>query len=239
MSHLQFVRSARLVSLLVLLALIVLPAGGAAGTSVDPAPYQRGLAQGAQVYRLDAQRSQIVVQAFKGGFLSAFGHNHLLALRDISGLVMLAADSSASRADLSIPVAAIEVDNAILRAAAGDGFTSKPSAGDIAGTRENMLSAGQLDGDQHAAIQVSVRVQRWQPPSALLALVLTVKGQPYTLTVPAEVALDGDTLQVNATLELSQQALGITPFSALGGTLKVADGLKLSVSLLAQRLQAL
>jgi len=229
--------SSRLRQLPLLLALVWLPVvGGEAGNgSLDPAPYQRGLEQGAQIYRLDSQRSQILVQVFKGGFLSAFGHNHLLALRDIEGWVMLAADSTASRADLRIPVAAIEVDNAGLRSAAGDGFTSKPSAGDIAGTRENMLSAGQLDGAHHATIAVSVRVQRWQPPTALLALELTVKGRPYALSVPAEVELDGDVLWVSATLELSQQALGITPFSALGGTLKVADGLKLSVSLLARR----
>lgn len=232
--------------LLLWLALMLLPAvGGAAGTgngsgsgSIDPAPYQQGLEQGAQIYRLDSQHSQILVRVFKGGFLSAFGHNHLLALRDIEGWVMLAADSATSRADLRIPVAAIEVDNAALRSAAGDGFASKPSANDIAGTRKNMLSAGQLDGARHPAIAVSVRVQGWQPPSALLALELTVKGRPHALSVPAEVVLDGDTLRVNATLELSQQALGITPFSALGGTLKVADGLKLSVSLLAHRLPA-
>ena len=202
-------------------------------------PYQAGLEQGAQIYRLDPQQSQLLLQTFKGGFLAAFGHNHVLALRDVQGLVLLANQAANSHADLLIPVDAIEIDNPALRQAAGKGFESRPSASDIIGTRHNMLSSGQLDAADFPNIRVHIALQRWQPPQALLRLTLTVRGQASELQVPAQVYIDDHALRLNATLELSQQALGITPFSALGGTLKVADTVKLSVSLRAYRLQAL
>ena len=205
----------------------------AAPTGIDAAPYREGLSAGGQVYQFDPQHSQLLLYTFKGGFLSAFGHNHVLALREIQGLALLAGDSRASRADLVIPIAAIEVDNSALREAAGDDFDSLPSASDIAGTRDNMLSSAQLDGGRFPEIRVVVRVRQWQPPRALLQLSLQIRGRTIELTVPAQVGLDGETLTVSAELELSQAELGITPFSALGGTLKVADSVKLSVRLLA------
>ena len=220
------------------MALLSLPQAALAD-GIAPEPYRAGLEQGAQVFRVDPQQSQLLLHTFKGGFLSAFGHNHVLALRDIQGLVLLADKTTNSRAELLIPVATIEVDNAALRQAAGDGFDSKPSASDVSGTRDNMLSTGQLDAVQFPHIRVRVAVQRWQPPQALLRLTLTVRGQATEIDVPVRVQLGGDTLRLAAELELSQQALGITPFSALGGTLKVADTVRMSVSLLAQRLRAL
>jgi len=220
------------------MVLLVLPQAALAdGIALEP--YRVGLEQGAQIYRVDPQQSQLLLHTFKGGFLSAFGHNHVLALRDVQGLVLLADEAAKSHAELLIPVAAIEVDNAALRRAAGDGFDSKPSESDVSGTRDNMLSTGQLDAAQFPHIRVQVAVQRWQPPQALLRLTLTVRGRVSVLEVPVQVRLGGDSLRLTAELELSQQALGITPFSALGGTLKVADTVKMSVLLLAQRLRAL
>lgn len=222
------------VAVALLLSATLAQGEAAASAGIDAAPYREGLAAGGRVYQVDPQRSQLLLHTFKGGFLSAFGHNHVLALRDLRGLVLLAGDSRASRADLLIPVAAIEVDNPGLRLAAGSDFASVPSAADIAATRDNMLSSGQLDGGRFPDIRVRVRVQQWQPPRALLRLSLQVRGQATELTVPARIGLDGDTLTVSAELGLSQRELGITPFSALGGALKVADSVKLSVQLLAR-----
>jgi len=207
--------------------------------AIDVAAYRAGLASGGQVYRVDPARSQLLLQTFKGGFLSAFGHNHLMALRDIDGLVLLAATPAASRAELLIPVTSIEVDNPALRQAAGDEFESKPSASDIAGTRDNMLGTAQLDSAHYPHIRVRVTLRQWRPPEAVLQLTVMLRDHQVQLSVPAKVTVSADELRVSADLELSQRQLGLTPFSALGGTLKVADSIKLSVRLLAHRLEAL
>jgi hypothetical protein len=36
-------------------------------------------------YRIDAGQSEFMVHAFVGGLLSGFGHNHNIAIKDISG----------------------------------------------------------------------------------------------------------------------------------------------------------
>ena len=72
-------------------------------------------------YRIDAGRSEILIYTGRGGWLSALGHRHVLAVKRLTGTLTLAADPRQSSARLSIPVAAIEIDAPTRRAAAGDG----------------------------------------------------------------------------------------------------------------------
>jgi len=43
------------------------------------------LAAAAATYKIDASQSRFIVQAFAGGFLSAFAHDHTIAIRDVKG----------------------------------------------------------------------------------------------------------------------------------------------------------
>ena len=99
-----------------------------------PHAYYRQLqAQGKPVFRVDAARSQVVIEVRRGGSLARLGHDHVVASHDVAGNI--APDEG--RADFYVRLDALTVDEPDLRASAG--FDTQPDADDIAGTRRNML----------------------------------------------------------------------------------------------------
>src|SRR5579885_962831 len=102
-------------------------------------------APGSVRYEVDALHSEVEFLVYKAGAFAALGHDHTVEARQFSGEVYLAPKFEESLFSLKLPVKDFEVDRAEARAAAGADFASKPSAGDIQGTREHMLGADGLD----------------------------------------------------------------------------------------------
>src|SRR6476619_7907239 len=96
--------------------------------------YERAIAAGKAVYRVDPVRSSVIIEVRRAGSLARLGHDHVVAGYDIHGYVL----PDSNRADLYIALDALVVDEAKLRAQAG--FDTEPTADAIAGTRRNMRS---------------------------------------------------------------------------------------------------
>ena len=194
--------------------------------------YRQAAARGEPVYRVDPRASMLIVYVYRGGSLARLGHDHVISSGDLQGYVMIAGDSSPSRADLYLAVADMTVDDPELRAEAG--FDTQLSEKDIEGTRANMLNKV-LDASTYPYLELSAAVAMGAPPRVLLDAELTWHGTTRRITVPANVEIEGDRLSASGAFELWQSAFGIEPFSVLGGALRVEDRIDVRFELRATR----
>lgn len=188
---------------------------------------QRSGEAGVATYRIDPQASDVRLLVYRDGVLSTFGHNHVVSLKDFTGTIHLQPKLAQSRVELDIPVDRLVVDDAAARRQEGADFASEPSKDDAAGTRTNMLSAALLNAKQFPAIKVigtSGPVDANN--SATLDLTVQLVGQEIKLTIPATLKLEGDQLEASGAVDLSHKQLGLKPFSALLGSLRVAEHMK-------------
>ncbi len=185
------------------------------------------------VYRIVPARSSLLLKVYRAGPLASLGHNHVIESRSVDGFIYLADDLTAARADLFVPVASFVVDDAAARAAAGPDFATQPTADDIEGTRANMLGPKLLDAEQFPFIVVHVAPMQVGPQSTQVQLELSVRG--HTAAVPVDVVWrrNGDELTTQASFQVDHATLGLEPFSALGGLLRVAPQIDITVALVA------
>jgi hypothetical protein len=81
-----------------------------------PDAYYQGLqSRGAPVYRVDPARSLVVIVVRRGGTLTQFGHDHVVASHDVGGYIA----PEAGRADLYVPLESLVVDEPALRSEIG------------------------------------------------------------------------------------------------------------------------
>lgn len=186
-----------------------------------------------QVYQINSDQSLLTIRAYRDGPLARLGHDHIISSRSVSGYLLIDTQANTCRGDFYLPVSELEVDNADLRQQAG--LTTEPSAEDIRGTRENMLN-GVLNASAFPFVRASIAQCQPQGGSFQLAVNLTgrVSTQPL---ITEEFQRDENQLKVSGAFDITQSSFGITPFSALGGLLRVADRLDISYTLKASRMR--
>lgn len=186
----------------------------------------------ATVYALDPAASQVRIYVYRAGAAARFGHNHVLSLPRFAGYVAVPGDdASAARFELRVPLEALVVDDPVARADTGGSFAGERSAGDIAGTRANMLGERGLDAARFPQMRLRAVAVEGDWPRLLARVAVTLHGvtrqEPVALTVTREAGR----LRVAGTLILRQRDYGIEPFSALGGLLQVQDAVTVDFAL--------
>jgi len=188
--------------------------------------YRQAANQGEAVYDLDPAESRLRVLVFAAGPLADLGHTHVVVAGRFRGAVALPrGDVTDARLDLVVPVAALQVDPPAARRALGGDFAEPLDAADRQGTRDHMLGPALLDSDTYPRVAVTLAGVRGALPRPILDLTIHVHGGTTTVAVPAAVTVNGDRLTADGRLILRQTDLGLTPYSAAGGALQVADPL--------------
>jgi len=169
------------------------------------------------------EESLLTVLVYRGGALAKAGHNHVIASHAMNGTAYVPEDITGASFEVQVPVLSFTIDEPELRALEGGDFATEVPDSAREGTKKNMLSEPMLDGLRFPQIELrSERVE--QAAEGLLAQVsITVRDQTRTLAVPLHYVLDSSALQVQGELSVKQTDLGLTPFSLLGGALRVED----------------
>ncbi len=189
-------------------------------------------------YQVDSDSSWIRVLAWPDGPLKRFGHHHTISHHAISGSVDVAADPLDSSFELEFAVADLVVDDPEQRALEGEAFEGEVPADDIDGTRNNMLSDRLLHGEQFARIQIRSSAIEGSLPDVNVVTTVIVKDVENTVTFPASIELTDDAFVARGEIELNHDALGLAPFTAMGGALSVRDLLVLKYEISGTRVAA-
>lgn len=198
-------------------------------TTFPSAYYQNAIVSGQRVLKIDSARSLLVLEVRRAGVFSRLGHDHVVASHDVSGFV--APDSG--RADLSVPLDKLVVDESALRSRAG--FTTQTTTEDIAGTRHNMLSKV-LETQKYPTALIHVSQDRTQKRADPVLLVsINLHGVTRTYSVSPTIQSISDGMIVSGNLQFTQSEFSITPFSILSGAIRVQDELSLRFRIVATK----
>jgi polyisoprenoid-binding protein YceI len=187
-------------------------------------------------YVVDAAQSDLHWLVYKAGAFSRFGHNHTVAVGDMSGTVLVNRDALAkSQLELQFSVANLVVDDPALRRTLGEEFSSVPKEEDIAGTKRNMLSERVLDGEKYPQIRITGTGPVTAGGMQQLVVKVEMLGRVIDLEVPTEVTIEGDALRAKGEFELNHADLGMQPFSVMAGALQVGEKLSFTYDVTARR----
>jgi hypothetical protein len=228
------------------LALLLLAAltGCASGpTALPPAPAAVGQAQPApgsgRLYELIPGRSSLLVLVYRAGPMAALGHNHVIACRCLTGTVRLPRNPVHGSFNLRFSVARLTVDDPALRAAQHSGdFPADVPRPAREGTRRHMLGEALLQAARYPEITLQSAALRpspdGQPGEVIVKVLVRVDGRAHRVAVPVHYALRAGELVATAAFPLRQSALGLTPYSVLGGALRVRDTMEVRIRLVAR-----
>jgi hypothetical protein len=208
------------------LAVSILCSGSLAVASDYPAP---------GVFDVVKAESEVRVLIYPAGLLKGFGHSHVISTNDIAGRIEIVSTSTGSSVELTIPVESFEVDREALREEEGGPFDNEVPESAKRGTSKNMLGAKVLDSANFSTI--TVRSDSWsgELPDILVTAEFAVRDQTNALEFLASVSASNDEIVVSGSLTVTHGQLGLEPFSAGLGTLRVRDEMELKFRILAKR----
>lgn len=188
--------------------------------------------EGATIYTIDPDASQVHVLVYRGGPMARLGHNHVMTVKALSGRVWVHPQQlSRSGFQLEFPVNDVVVDDREARLAAGNDFPPDIPDKDKAGTRTNMLRAEVLDGAQYPKIELASTRIAGRLPQPEITAAITLKGARREIPVPATVTVDAHRVHAKGEFTLRQTEFGITPFSVALGAVQVQDELRVRFDL--------
>jgi len=167
--------------------------------------------------------------------LRGLGHNHVVSHNEITGTVTVGQDPLQSELILEFRVADLTVDDPELRALAGPDFAGQIPEKDIAGTQANILGKKLLQAEQFPAIQIRSEQITGDMPDIEVEANIVVRGTEFAVVFPARVELSSDSFIASGKLEITHAEMGLKPFKAMLGTLRVRDTLILNYEISGKR----
>ena len=177
-------------------------------------------------YRIDAGQSNFMVHAFVGGLLSGFGHNHNIAIKDISGETQFT-DGTVVPASLRLRIRADSLT-----------VTDKVSDSDrqtIEKTmREQVLETGKHPEITFNSTTIEVVKNSDTQYQGNIWGDLTLHGVTHNIFIKAQLTLDHKSVRARGEFSLKMTDYSIKPPSVAGGTITVKDTLKFDFNILSQ-----
>jgi polyisoprenoid-binding protein YceI len=207
------------------------PAPTAPATTEEPAR----IPSGALEHRIVADESQVRILVYRGGKLSAAGHNHVVVSRNLSGKLWVHEDLARSGFQIVMPVALLEVDDPQMRSEEGADFPPQVPESARQGTRKNMLGAQVLDADRYPGVTLTSLAVSGTREQMQVRTRVRIRDQTREITIPVSAQYSPGRVEAQGELALKQSDLGLAPFSVMLGALTVQDELKVKFRLVATR----
>lgn len=186
-------------------------------------------------YSIDPSQSELRILVYRAGALASLGHNHVMVNHAVSGHVEVGAAIDDSSFSLQVPVARFEVDDPRARREEGGDFPGEISEDARAGTLHNMLGPAMLNAAQFPTIIVRSLTLSEAQGLLTATLAVSVAGHESRIAAPFTLDTDGQSLSGAGAFELRQTAIGLTPYSLMGGALQVEDAMQLRFRITATR----
>ncbi|MGB2314208.1 MAG: YceI family protein [Porticoccaceae bacterium] len=191
------------------------------------------MSSSAPVFKVDPQRSEVLVTVRRGGLMAKLGHDHIVSSGQLQGFILMDRDNQRCHAEFYFPLHSMEVDNPQLRAQAG--MQTTPSDKDINGTRINMLRS--LEAKQFPFVQLRSDNCSEAFSNSSVLVDIQLHGETQQQQIELQWHRDGTgILTAHSTFSILQTDFNIAPFSVMNGLIKVEDRLEVDVRLVANPL---
>jgi polyisoprenoid-binding protein YceI len=181
-----------------------------------------------QRFRLDAAQSRFMVRTFSGGLLWFKGHDHFIAVRDFTGEAQLTPVNIVP-ASLQFTVRADSLVET------RDVFTEQQKQIINKEIRELVLETGKYPEIVFRSTDVSGKQTSAGQYEAQISGDLTLHGVTRHVVIPALVTLAGRDLRARGEFVLKRSDYNVKATSALHGTIRVRDKLKLIFEIVAHQ----
>jgi polyisoprenoid-binding protein YceI len=175
-------------------------------------------------YKLDPGRSRFTVQAFAAGILSAFAHSPTFAVRDFSGEIRLGETVQQFELNLTVNTHSLELED---RVSATDRQEIEARM-----WNEVLETSTYREITYRGAAATADKIGQGRYRLAIQGD-LTLHGVTRPYRPDAELIVFADGLRLGGGGLLRMSEFGIKPVTALGGTIKLKDELKLAFDLAA------
>jgi polyisoprenoid-binding protein YceI len=205
-----------------------------AAHGVPSVPFLHAIPADAREHRVVAEESVLQILVYRGGPMARMGHNHVIASRNLEGVVYVTEDPARTRFDIRVPVNQLTVDEPVMRESAGADFPPGVPQSARDGTRNNLLSEALLDGANHPVIRLRATDVKLAADPWDVGIEITFKDRVYPIRVPVRVERRADAIVARGEFTLNQTALGLKPFSVGLGSLVVLDEMRIRFEITAR-----
>ena len=188
-----------------------------------------GLAQEKPNYSIDGARSKVEINVYKEGLFKAFGHDHVIAAKELSGQVQFDAEKiDQSTVRLKLPTKSFTVI---------DPGESDKDRRDVQATMEGekVLDVAKFPEITFTSRRVSSVKKTPGGWELTLSGDLNLHGVEKQVSFPLRVREEAGELRSVGEISLLQSDYGITPVKVGGGAVKVKDKLKITFIVVAQK----
>jgi polyisoprenoid-binding protein YceI len=186
-------------------------------------------AQGNPSYSVDPQQSKVEIHVGKEGTFKAFGHDHVVEAKQVSGQAQFDAQKiEQSSVRLRIPTKSITVI---------DPGEPEKDRKEVQATMESdkVLDVAKFPEIAFNSSSVSAAKKTANGWELTLAGKLSLHGVEKPVTFPLQVHTEGNELRGQGELSVLQTDYGIAPVKVGGGTVKVKDKLKITFTIVAHK----
>lgn len=179
--------------------------------------------------------SHLEVRVYRDGPMQKLGHNHLITSDALEGSVALRKPLTMSSFDLRLPLESLVVDDPDARSGAGADFANPVPEKDRAATRHNMLGESVLDAARQDVLRLTTEELSGEPGSYQARVRVGLIGEERVISVPFTLTIEDGKLLAQANFHLRHADLGLVPFAAALGALRVRDDFEVDLRLEARR----
>jgi len=184
-------------------------------------------AQEKAAYSIDRAKSKMEIHVYKEGAFKMFGHDHLIAAKDISG--------EARFDPQKIEASSVRLKIATKSIAVVDPGESEKDRQDVQTTMagEKVLDVTKFPEITFVSTGVSAAKKNADGWELTLSGKLSLHGREKAVSFPLQVQGASNELRGQGELSILQTDYGITPVKAGGGAVKVKDRLKIAFTIVA------
>lgn len=187
-------------------------------------------------YEIVAGESELRVLVFRAGALARLGHNHVISTRDITGTAIVSSSPGDSSLELTVPVRGFVVDDPAVLEEEGSAFAGERSDEEVEDTRRNMLGPDLLHAREHEEVRLTSESIDGEFPDVTIHARVAVRGVEHALALPAFVTFRDEGLVAAGSSEVSHAELGLSPFEAAFGAVRVAEDMILRYRIVAREI---
>ena len=180
-------------------------------------------------YAIDTQQSKMEIHVGKEGAFKAFGHDHLIAAKQLSGEVQFDPQSiDKSSVHLQVPTRSITVI---------DPGESEKDRTEVQATMESdkVLDVAKFPEIAFTSTSISAAKKTSDGWELTLSGNLNLHGVEKPVTLPLQVSAENTELHAQGEVSILQTEYGITPVKVGGGSVKVKDKLKITFNIVARK----